>query len=405
MDINKELVIAAEAGDIETVKQMLAKGADASAMGPNSGALHCAAAYGHREIVQLLLQNGANPNVADNQSFYPIHLATAYKHIDIVQDLIAHGAKTDVVTSSQGTILHVAAANDFYELLQISDVRRALLETRDHEQKTPLNVAASLGNYAFGWRLIDRAGADVNTLDEYGFSPLLNVLMRLGQAKVEHWESEGTNSGVYVKYLIENGCFRYIKPYNGGENEKGRVLSLMDQYDISGYSWGPTEHRNYVGCIYLAKHLIQKKADVNIRGNNGNTPMIMACSAGEPEAIKLLAKKGASFDVKNEQGIAPLHYVARSKRVDGLKTFLKLNEGVDINQLDGNGWTAGHYLADTGGPTEMAKILVKAGLDTTIGSTNQLGPLPPGITAKEVAEHWKDSEIAKLLTPKKAKAK
>ena len=127
MDINKELVIAAEAGDIETVKQMLAKGADASAMGPNSGALHCAAAYGHREIVQLLLQHGANPNVADNQSFYPIHLAAAYKHKDIILDLIEHGAKIDVVTSSKGTLMHIAAANDFYEIMHISAVKRSLL--------------------------------------------------------------------------------------------------------------------------------------------------------------------------------------------------------------------------------------------------------------------------------------
>lgn len=133
--------------------------------------------------------------------------------------------------------------------------------------------------------------------------------------------------------------------------------------------------------------------------------MIMACSAGEPEAMKLLAKKGASFDVKNDQGITPLHYVARSKRLDGLKAFFKLHPEQDINVVDQNGWTAGHYLGDIGGPAEMAKILVKAGLDTTIGSTKQVVALPVGTTAKEVAEHWKDSEMAALLTPKKAKAK
>lgn len=404
MDINKELVIASEAGDLETVKQMLAKGADASAMGPNSGALHCAAANGHREIVQLLLENGSNPNIPDNQSFYPIHLAAAFKHIKIVKDLIANGAKLDVVTSSLGTVLHVAAANNFYEILDLPEIKKGPIEARDQEQKTALNVAASFGSYTIGWKLID-AGADVNTLDDSGFSPLLNVLLRLEQAKVPHWESEGTNSGVYVKYQITNGCFRYIKPYNGGANELGRVLSIMDQYDISGYSWGPEKHRNYVECIYLAQNLIRKGADIHIRGNNGNTPMIMACSAGEPEMMKTLAKKGASFDVKNNQGIAPLHYVARSKRLDGLKAFLKLYPEQDINAVDENGWTAGHYLGDIGGHPEMAKILVKAGLDTTIGSTKYVGPLAPGITAKEVAEHWNDDEIAKLLTPKKTKSK
>lgn len=402
--MNKELVIASEAGDLETVKQMLAKGADASAMGPNSGALHCAAANGHREIVQLLLKHGANPNVADNQSFYPIHLAAAYKHLNVVRDLIDNGAKLDVVTSSLGTVLHVAAANNFFEILDLPEIKKAPIEARDQEQKTALNVAASFGSYAIGWRLVD-AGADVNSLDDFGFSPLLNVLLRMGQAKVEHWESEGTNSGIHVKYQIDNGCFRYIKPFNGGANEKGRVLSLMDQYDISGYSWGPTQHRNYVECIYLAQYLIKKGADVNARGNNGNTPMIMACSVGEPEVMTALAKKGASFEIKNNEGIASLHYIARSKRLDGLKAFFKLHPEQDINAVDENGWTAGHYLGDIGGPAEMAKILVKAGLDTSMGSTKGLGPLSPGITAKEVAEHWNDAEIAKLLTPKKIKPK
>lgn len=404
MDTNKELIIASENGDIETVRQLLANGADANAMGPNSGALHCAVANGHREIVTLLLDNGSNPNTADNQSYYPIHLAAAYKHINIVRDLIDRGAKLDVATSSGGTVLHVAAANNFHEIMDIAQIKNMPLEAKDHEQKTALNVAASFGNYAIGWRLVD-ARADVDTKDDFGFTPLLNVLLRLGQAKVEHWESEGTNSGVYVKYEIKNGCFRYIKPYKGGADEMGRVLSMMDQYDISGYGWGPAKHRNYVECVYLAQYLIEKGADVNAQGNNGNTPMIMACSVGEPEVMTALAKKGASFDTKNNEGIAALHFIARSKRLDGLKAFLKLNPAQDINLGDANGWTAGHYLADIGGHPEMAKILVKAGLDTAIGSTGDLGPLAAGITAREVAEHWKDAEIAKLLTPKKTKSK
>lgn len=405
MDINKELVIASEAGDIETVKQMLAKGADASAMGPNSGALHCAAANGHRDIVKLLLENGANPDVADNQSYYPLHLAAAFKHLEIVKDLLAHGAKLDVVTSSLGTVLHIAAANNFHQIIDIPQVKRGPIEALDHEGKTALNVAASFGNYTIGWRLTDDAGANVGTVDENGYTPLMNVLSRLDSAKVDYWQSVGTNSGVNVKYEIKNGCFRYIKPYKGGADELGRVLSAMDQYDISGYGWGPAQHRNYAECLLLVEHFVRKGADVNYKAPNGNTPMIMACSAGDGEAISILAKKGADFDVKNEKATTPLHYVARTKRLDGLKAYFKYNEKADVNLLDANGMTAGHYLADMGGPAEMAKILIKNGLDLTLGLTAGFEGYPVGMTAREVAEHWNDNEMATLLTPKKNKSK
>lgn len=402
MDLIKELVLASEAGNEKAVIELLDNGADPNAMGPNSGALHCAAFNGHINIVKMLLKKGANPNVADNQSFYPLHLAASKKHLAIVRELIAHGADLNAVTSSLGTVLHIAAAIDFYDILDVNEIKKMPLEARDHEQKTALNVAASFGSYTFGWRIVD-LGAQVDTVDETGNTPLLNALYQLENTKIESWSSVGTNSGVDVKYQITNGCFRYIKPYKGGANELGRVLSMSDQYDIAGYSWGPNGLMAYVKCVYLIEYLIGKGADVNIKNQKEITPMIMACSVGEAEAIAALAKKGASFDVKTKDGITPLHYLARSKRLDGLKAFYKWNQNPQTDIVDGKGWTPAHFLADLGGHPDMAKLLIKNGVDLTKGGTQEFCGLPEGITAREVAEHWNDDEMAKLLTPKKKK--
>lgn len=400
MDLIKELVLASEAGNETTVNELLNNGADPNAMGPNSGALHCAAFNGHANIVKALLEKGANPNVADHQSFYPLHLAASKKHLAIVRELIAYGADLNVVTNSLGTVLHIAAAIDFYEILDINEIKKMPFEARDHEQKTALNVAASFGSYTFGYRIAN-LGADINTIDESGNNPLLNVLYQLERTKIESWSSVGSNSGVNVKYQITNGCFRYIKPYKGGANELGRVLSMSDQYDIAGYSWGPDGLMEYVKCIYLVKHLIDNGADVNIQNQDESTPMIMACSVGEAEVITALAKKGASFDFKGSDGITPLHYISRSKRLDGLKAFYKWNENPKTDIVDGKGWTPAHFLADSGGHPDMAKLLIKNGVDLTKGGTEEFCGLKKGITAREVAEHWNDHEMAKLLTPKK----
>ncbi|MBL7882043.1 ankyrin repeat domain-containing protein [Chryseobacterium gambrini] len=402
MDLVKELVLASEAGNETAVAELLNNGANPDAMGPNSGALHCAAFNGHLSVVKMLLEKGANPNVADHQSFYPLHLAASKKHLSIVKELIAHGADLNVVTSSLGTVLHIAAAINFYEILTVGEIKKMSFEARDHEKKTALNVAASFGNYSFGYHIIN-LGADVNTIDQSGNSPLLNVLYQLERTKIQSWSSEGSNSGVHVKYQITNGCFRYIKPYKGGVNELGRVLSMVDQLEISGYSWGPEGLADYVNCVLLIQYLIKKGAEVNIKNHKGTTPMIFACSVGEAEVITALAKKGASFDDRTDEGITTLHYLARSKRLDGLKAFYKYNENPQTDVVDNKGWTPAHYLADLGGHPDMAKLLIKNGVDLFRCSTKEFVALKKGITAREVAEHWNDHEMVKLLTPKKKK--
>lgn len=404
MDLNKELIIAAEEGNEKIVMEMLSKGASPDAMGPNSSALHCAAFNGHRNIVKLLLEKGANPNVSDNQSFFPLHLATSKKELEIVKDLLAHGADINVTTDKLGTVLHLAAAIDFYDILDLKEIKKMNIEARDYEQKTVLNVAASCGSYTMGWRLL-QLGADVHTQDQLGYTPMLNTLRSLNVDKVETWSMEGSNEGVNAKYQIKNGCFRYIKPYKGGDNEMGRVLSLMDQYSICGYSWGPKEHFPYVKSLLLMGYFLKNGANFDFQGDNGNKAMALACSVGEPEAINLLAKKGISFDIKNDNGVFPLHYLARSKRLDGLKAYYKWNENSDSNVLDSNGWTPGHYFADMGGHADIAKLLIKNGLDLSIKSTAVFGPFPIGTTAREVAEHWNDDTAVALLTPKKKKVK
>ncbi len=46
-ELNKNLVIAIENGNLDEVASLLGKGANPNAMGPNSGAIHCASFNGH----------------------------------------------------------------------------------------------------------------------------------------------------------------------------------------------------------------------------------------------------------------------------------------------------------------------------------------------------------------------
>lgn len=398
MDFNKELIIASEEGNLETVQNCIANGADLNFMGPNSGALHCAAFNGHEEIVLFLLDNGADLNVVDKQGFYPLQLAVSKEHRTICKTLIEHGADVLVKTEKQGTLLHLAAAIDFNYILKLEGIKKIDLEAKDSFGQTALNVAASSGSYLMIGDLL-RMKADINTTDNYGASPLLNSIMHMDNVKIKEWESVGENDDVRVKYRITNGWMQYIKPYTNDKNDLGRDMEMWEQDEISEYSWTPDELEKYVNaekCIGL--YINRSNLDRNHVDNAGGSATIHACSLGEPEIIEGLFSNKFPFDIKNEQGIHCLHYLARSKRLDGLKSYFKIHENADPNVVDKNGWTPAHYLADQGGHPEMAKLLIKKGLDVNIKSTEAFASFGKDTKASEVAQYWDDDEMAELLS-------
>jgi len=119
-------------------------------------------------VVQLLLTNGADPNVPEEDDEYPyrqtfpLHIAAADCNVELVELLLKHGANIDVTDSDGNTALHHAIKHyDPTTLLQYSDevvasstvksVVDVLLENKadvntvNRSGKTPLYKAASAG--------------------------------------------------------------------------------------------------------------------------------------------------------------------------------------------------------------------------------------------------------------------
>ena len=83
---------AAEAGDIEWVKQLLHAGADVNSADVfGQTALHLAALHGHKNVVQLLIDKGANVNPTDESGATPLTYARSRGHKDIARLLGKHG--------------------------------------------------------------------------------------------------------------------------------------------------------------------------------------------------------------------------------------------------------------------------------------------------------------------------
>ena len=78
----RPLRLAAEEGQTDTIKSLLANGADVNAKGLFGWTpLHLAAQYGHKEIVEYLIEKGgADVNAKGKYGLTPLHLAAQYGH-------------------------------------------------------------------------------------------------------------------------------------------------------------------------------------------------------------------------------------------------------------------------------------------------------------------------------------
>ena len=94
------LHLAAYRGHTDVVQLLLDRKADPNLVNPdtsvqdaNVAALHLAALNGHKEVVQVLLDGGANPNVQAFDGWTPLRLARANGCKDVAKLLVARGAK------------------------------------------------------------------------------------------------------------------------------------------------------------------------------------------------------------------------------------------------------------------------------------------------------------------------
>jgi hypothetical protein len=141
---NNELSAAASRGDVTALRGLLDEGAEVEA-GDNAGwtSIIHAARGGHNEVVQLLLQHGANPNVVENgnQNMTPLHWAATSNNIDGVRMLLENGADVNRSTTNGYTALMLAANNASPQLVQLLLNYKPNLDLRNDEGQTALAFA------------------------------------------------------------------------------------------------------------------------------------------------------------------------------------------------------------------------------------------------------------------------
>ncbi len=387
----KSLIIAAEGGDLSTVKEMLALGADPNAMGPLSAALHCAAFEGHLDVVQYLLQHKADPDLTDTRGFHALQLAASKGRDAVARALIAGGADLEARTKHGGTALHVAVASNFPSMVQLLLDAGADKEVRDSGGNTPIATACGLGRKVV-FDMLRAADVKMDAISDAKETLLIKVARGIRGLRVKSWFSQGEIEGEAVSYALKTGVLWFTK---GGATT---VLDRETERFVTSQSWGPTAHAAYLDACDIVGDLLAAGFDPNAQDADGHTAFGLICHAGIGFLIEQMHKAGAKAAIMHDEGFQPIHLVSGSERLDGLGSFLSSVPDVDANVRDIYGWTPLHWLADIGGDVKMADLLLKAGADKAAQSTKvRGGNMPVGMTPADVATHWGDAEMAAAL--------
>lgn len=107
----------------------------------------------------------------------------------------------------------------------------------------------------------------------------------------------------------------------------------------------------------VMKVLLDYGADPSYVNSSGKTCLMIACYAGQEDAVKLLRKRGVSWDSRDKNGLTAVHWAADGGHDDLLLWMLR--DGAKVDMPDAlNGWTPLMRVACLSGNEDVAEVLI-----------------------------------------------
>jgi ankyrin repeat protein len=269
----------------------------------NETPLHIASVFGNFEAVKILIENGADVNILNNNGSNPLHYSASRGRLDIARLLVKSGAALNVSDVTKRNELHFAVLGIINKELITFLLDRGSFISFDSKKLSPLEIA------------VMRNRLDVVQL----LTAIKNFESCTSFKDCMHWAyicSCICNNPQQIKYFLFIGVPIIIE-----DSYQSSILHLLP----------------LCNAVESFKLLLQKGANVNRKNNGGCSPLHVAAFSGNLNILKLLLDYGADINAQNNLGGTPL-YCATFYKQFAATDFLKQN-GADSTIADKDGIT------------------------------------------------------------------
>ncbi|XP_046333914.2 serine/threonine-protein phosphatase 6 regulatory ankyrin repeat subunit A-like [Haliotis rufescens] len=354
------IMIAAASGHQSVFDLLVAKQADLSLVNNNGNSLlHLACRGGNKAIVSHLV-SPSNINTRGHIGWTPIMTAALNGHQSVFDLLVAKQADLSLVNNNGYSLLHYACEGGDKAIVSHL-VSPSNINTRGPNGCTPIMTAAVNGHQSM-FDLLVAKEADLSLVNNNGDSLLHLACQGGNKAIVQHLVSPSN-----INTIGQKGCTPIMIAAASGHQSvfdllvaKQADLSLVDNNGNSLLHlacWG--------GNKAIVQHLVSP-SNINTRGPNGCTPIMIAAVKGHQSVFDLLVAKQADLLLVNNNGNSLLHLACEG----GDKAIVQhIVSPSNINTRGPNGCTP-IMIAAASGHQSVFDLLVAKEADLSLVNNN-----------------------------------
>lgn len=285
-------------------------------------------------------------------------------NVSRISELIVASADVDVKNKFGATPLHMAAQSGFTEVVELLIKARAdLNKPTDRFGVTPLYLAAQNGHAKVVTQLI-KARADVNLANmRDNVTPLWiasqenhpDIVRLLLEAHADVNKTRASDKGAPLYIAADKGNLRVVRLLLKGaaiKDEPEELKKANKDIDASEIELTTGVDVTLDGVLSLlldgqaelereieeTKKLLKSNINVDAKGTNGHTALMLASRKGHGEIAGELLRYGADVNASSDKGRTPLMYAAHNGSLDLVKEFL--SRGADPKAITGKGESA-----------------------------------------------------------------
>lgn len=287
-------------------------------------ALHLAAAAGHLEAAQLLLEHGAGLNKKNEYDWTPLEVSKVFNHLDVFQLFIKQGAPTGDLD-----LIWLIERNADVEVVNMLLDRGIDVNVTNADGWSALEAACTEGCINMV-RLLIKRGAEVNR------APIAIVRNPLVQTA-----TNGRSDILTV--LLANGARTDIE-------FGGRSVGSIAMHTAAAQ-----------GQTAAVQLLLDNGVDISERAHHSHTVLCEAASSGHVETVEILVANGVDLERRCQCDHTALISAAERSQLDVMRYLV--SRGADVRAKDKWGHTSLCTIARCTGDEQAVRILLNAGAE------------------------------------------